>query len=82
MVPVYHPDKVIGGINDFKSIRFIRMTFTDFHQPIICRFATFDLVRGEWRRYNFDLSDPDYCKCPLPVTAVIPDVILSQPKIL
>ena len=22
------------------------------------RFATFDLVRGEWRRYNFDLTTP------------------------
>ena len=57
-VPVYQPDKVIGGISDFKSIRFIRLAFTDFQQPIICRFATFDLVRGEWRRYNFDLAEP------------------------
>jgi cell surface protein SprA len=24
-VPVYQPDKVIGGIQDFKSIRFVRM---------------------------------------------------------
>ena len=57
-VPVYQPDKVIGGIQDFKSIRFIRMNFTDFNEPIVCRFATFDLVRGEWRRYNFDLKEP------------------------
>ena len=57
-VPVYQPDKVVGGIQDFKSIRFIRMNFTNFIQPIVCRFATFDLVRGEWRRYNFDLTEP------------------------
>jgi len=57
-VPVYQPDKVIGGIQDFKSIRFIRLNFTDFYKPIVCRFATFDLVRGEWRRYNFDLKEP------------------------
>ena len=57
-VPVYQPDKVVGGIQDFKSIRFIRMNFTNFSDPIICRFATFDLVRGEWRRYNFDLTEP------------------------
>ena len=57
-VPIYQPDKVIGGIQDFKSIRFIRMNFTNFSDPIICRFATFDLVRGEWRRYNFDLTEP------------------------
>ena len=57
-VPVYKPDKVIGGIQDFKSIRFMRMVFTNFEQQIVCRFATLDLVRGEWRRYNFDLSSP------------------------
>ena len=57
-VPVYLPDNVIGGIQDFKSIRFMRMNFTNFNEPIVCRFATFNLVRGEWRRYNFDLSEP------------------------
>ena len=56
-VPVYQPDNVIGGIRDFKSIRFMRLALTNFYQPIICRFATFDLVRGEWRRYNFSLTE-------------------------
>ena len=56
-VPVYKPDKAVGGIRDFKSIRFMRLVLTDFYQPIICRFATFDLVRGEWRRYNFSLAE-------------------------
>ena len=56
-VPVYKPDKAIGGIRDFKSIRFMRLALTDFYQPIICRFATFELVRGEWRRYNFSLAE-------------------------
>ena len=57
-VPVYQPDNVIGSIRDFKSIRFMRLALTDFSQPIICRFATFDLIRGEWRRYNFSLEEP------------------------
>jgi len=56
-VPIYQPDDVIGGIRDFKSIRFMRLALTNFNDPIVCRFATFDLVRGEWRRYNFDLSE-------------------------
>ena len=56
-VPVYQPDNVIGSIRDFKSIRFMRLALTNFYQPIICRFATFDLVRGEWRRYNFSLTE-------------------------
>ncbi|MGY8989204.1 MAG: hypothetical protein ACKVJA_02985, partial [Flavobacteriales bacterium] len=56
-VPVYNPEKVIGPIQDFKSIRFIRMVLSDFSEPIICRFSTLELVRGEWRRYNLELSE-------------------------
>mgnify|MGYP001157354789 FL=1 len=56
-VPVYNPEKVIGAIQDFKSIRFIRMVLSDFSEPIICRFSTLELVRGEWRRYNLELSE-------------------------
>ncbi|MCD4736076.1 MAG: cell surface protein SprA, partial [Bacteroidales bacterium] len=50
-IPIKNPDKVIGGINDFKSIRFMRMFMTGFDKPVVLRFATLDLVRGEWRRY-------------------------------
>ncbi len=57
-VPIYKPEKVIGSIRDFKSIRFMRLALTDFSLPIICRFATFELIRGEWRRYNFSLEEP------------------------
>ena len=57
-VPIYQPSKTFGGIRDFKSIRFMRLVFTDFVEPIICRFATFELIRGEWRRYNFSLIEP------------------------
>ena len=55
-IPVQQPDKTIGSIRDFKSIRFIRMLLKDFDQPIVMRFATLELVRGEWRRYNFSLK--------------------------
>ena len=41
---VYQPDRIIGGIQDFKSIRFMRVALTNFQQPIVLRFATFDLV--------------------------------------
>ena len=50
-IPVREPDKVVGNITDFKSIRFMRMFFKEFSKPIVLRFATLDLVRGEWRRY-------------------------------
>ncbi len=57
-IPVSQPDKVIGNIQDFKSIRFLRMFFKGFEKPIVTRFATFELVRGEWRKYNHSLLAP------------------------
>ncbi|MBN3034253.1 MAG: cell surface protein SprA [Bacteroidales bacterium] len=50
-IPVRSPDKVVGNISDFKSIRFMRMFTAGFFKPVVLRFATLDLVRGEWRRY-------------------------------
>ncbi len=47
----------IGGISDFKSIRFVRMFMRDFKDTTLLRFATLQLVRGEWRRYNQSLID-------------------------
>lgn len=57
-VPVKKFDRRVGGINDFKTIRFMRMYMTNFKQPTILRFGTFELVRGDWRSYEQDLSDP------------------------
>ena len=42
----------VGGIRDFRSIRFMRMFMTDFEAPVVLRFAQFELVRNSWRRYN------------------------------
>jgi len=56
-IPVTKPDKVVGNISDFKSIRFMRMFMREFQDPIVMRFATLDLVRADWRRYTGDLSD-------------------------
>ena len=46
----------VGNISDFKSVRFIRLYLTNFEQPVVLRFATFELVRGEWRTYEQELS--------------------------
>ncbi|MEA3477682.1 MAG: cell surface protein SprA, partial [Bacteroidota bacterium] len=60
-VPITSPSNVVGKIDDFKSIRFMRMFMKDFAKPIVLRFATLELVRGEWRRYAHDLFAPgDY----------------------
>ena len=45
--------KRVGGIQDFRSIRFIRMYMKNFESPVTLRFARFDLVRNQWRRYIF-----------------------------
>ncbi len=54
-VPVAQPNRVVGNISDFKSIRFLRMFVNGFEKPVALRFATLELVRGEWRRYKGDL---------------------------
>jgi len=57
-IPVRQPDKVIGHIDDFSSIRFMRLFMTEFERPIVLRFATFDLVKGEWRTYTQNIQAP------------------------
>ena len=46
----------IGSIRNWKSIRFMRMYLTGFEKETHLRFATLDLVRGEWRQYTRDLA--------------------------
>lgn len=46
----------IGNIQDFKSIRFMRMFLTDFSQNTFLRFGTLQLVRGDWRAYEQTLN--------------------------
>ncbi len=75
-IPIHSPDKVVGNIQGFKSIRFMRVFFKDFIEPIHCRFATLELVRGEWRKYNFSLLTPgeyipsDDCETTFDVSTV------------
>ncbi|MBR2637288.1 MAG: cell surface protein SprA [Bacteroidaceae bacterium] len=51
-IPINEYEKVIGTIRDFTSIRFMRMYMTSFKRPITLRFATLQLVRGDWRPYQ------------------------------
>ena len=55
-IPLDEYEKKVGGISDFTSIRFMRMFLTNFKKPIVLRFGTLDLVRGEWRTYDQSLS--------------------------
>lgn len=57
-IPVQRPDRRVGNVLDYKSIRFIRMYFAGFEDSVVCRFATLQLVRTDWRRYLADLQAP------------------------
>ena len=55
-IPLSAYEKVVGSINDFSTIRFARIFMTGFKQVTHLRFATLELVRGEWRTYDFNLN--------------------------
>ncbi len=56
-IPLHDYEKVVGSINDFSTIRFARMFMTGFKKVTHLRFATLELVRGEWRPYDFNLNN-------------------------
>lgn len=45
----------IGGIQDFRSIRFVRMFWRGFTERTTFRFATLELGRNQWRRFTQDI---------------------------
>ena len=55
-IPLHEYEKVVGSISDFSTIRFMRMFMTGFKQATHLRFATMELVRGDWRAYNYNLN--------------------------
>lgn len=57
-IPLSDFTDAIGGITDFRSISFMRMYLTGFSDDVVMRFATLDLVRGDWRSYTKSL-EPD-----------------------
>lgn len=57
-VPIKQFERKIGGIADFKSIRFMRIYLSGFKEETFLRFGTLRLVRGSWRTYDRPLYDP------------------------
>ncbi|HNG89118.1 MAG TPA: cell surface protein SprA, partial [Saprospiraceae bacterium] len=70
--------QTIGGIQDFRSIRFLRMFWKGFTERVTFRFATIELGRNQWRRFTQNLADPvnfqgcdiQYTRIPFDVNAV------------
>lgn len=60
-IPIREYDQLVGKLNGFQSIRFMRMYLTDFEEPVFLRFATLELVYATWRKYTETLLQPgDY----------------------
>jgi len=58
-IPIKDPNAIrVGTIENFQSIRFIRMFIKGCDKPITLRFARLELVRNDWRKYGFDLLQP------------------------
>ena len=55
-IPLSSYDKKVGTIQDFSTIRFLRMFMTGFTHTTHLRFASLELVRGEWRNYKYNLN--------------------------
>jgi len=69
-VPLREFERRYGNINDFTSIRFMRIFLTGFSHPVVLRFGTLDLVRGEWRVYEQNLTNSANNSGSLSVSAV------------
>jgi len=57
-IPIVEFEKRVNGIQDFRSIRFMRMFLKNFDEEVVLRFARLELIRGEWRRYMLDMNQP------------------------
>nr|WP_236065505.1 cell surface protein SprA [Niastella soli] len=64
-IPIREYEKKIGNIPDFKSIRFIRMFMHGFEDSVVLRFAKLELVRNQWRQFNY-LLDTTNQYVPIP----------------
>lgn len=57
-IPIRQPHKVVNGMQDFRSVRFMRMYLHGWQQEVTLRFARLEFIRGEWRKYLFSMEAP------------------------
>jgi len=59
-IPVHEFTSKVGSISDFRSIKFMRMYMTGFAEDsIMLRFASLNLVRGDWKKYQLTMDPND-----------------------
>lgn len=57
-IPVRNFTKRVGNIQNFKSIRFMRMFLNGFQDSVVLRFIEMQMIRADWRRYLNSLKYP------------------------
>ncbi len=65
-IPLISYEKKVNGIQDFRSIRFMRLFMKNFDEQAQIRFAKMEFMRGEWRPYLLDLTQPGISVQPDP----------------
>ena len=68
-IPVRNPDRIVGDIQGFKTIRYLRTYFTDWEQPVVLRMAKFQLVGSQWRKFQESLVEPGLNDVPESATS-------------
>lgn len=63
-IPIDQPDAVVGNISGFKSMRYVRMYFTGWAQPVVLRTANLRLVGSQWRRFEGNLESKRFDEIP------------------
>lgn len=79
-IPIREFEKKVGGITDFRSIRFIRMFMKGWSEEATLRFARLELIRGEWWKYIGSLEGPQEIEQndPSPTTFTISAVNIEE----
>jgi cell surface protein SprA len=57
-IPIRSYTTKVGNIENFNSIRFVRIYFKNVDKPVVCRFAKLEFVRSDWRKYDYSLLSP------------------------
>jgi cell surface protein SprA len=56
-IPIRTPDSIIGNIQGYKSIKWMRSYVTGFSSPVVLRLAQFQLSANQWRPYRLEDID-------------------------
>ncbi|WP_052444198.1 cell surface protein SprA [Flammeovirga sp. OC4] len=77
-IPIRNEDNYekFGSIDNFKSIKFIRLFMTDWEQPVVLRMLNFQLVGAQWRPYTLNIDEEG--ATPATATVNISSVNIEQ----